>query len=411
MKRVAITGLGVVSPLGNSVETFWSNIKAGKNGITEVAKFDVSDFSCKVAAQVNDFDPQEYIDRKEARRMDRFTQFAIAASKMALENANLTIHDNNAEKTGIILGSGIGGFETLEDQFRTFLNKGPSRVSPFFIPMMIGNMAAAQIAITTGAKGMNETVVTACASATNAIGDAFKVIARGDADIMITGGSEAAITPLSFAGFCSMKAMSTNPDPETACRPFDADRDGFIMGEGAGILILEELEHAKARKAPIIAEMVGYGATDDAYHITSPAPGGEGAARAMQMALNNAGISADKIDYINAHGTSTPYNDKFETEAIKSVFGEAAKQIKVSSTKSMTGHLLGASGGIEAVISAMVIQDSFIPPTIHYQTPDTDCDLDIVPNHGVSQEVSYVLSNSLGFGGHNATIIFKKFEG
>ena len=343
--------------------------------------------------------------------MDRYTQLAVIAAEEAVKDAGLDMEQEDAWKVGVITGSGVGGIATMEEQHQTLLNKGPGRISPFFITMMISNMGAAQIAIKLGARGINENVVSACASGTNAIGDAFRHIQYGKNDVIIAGGAEAAVTPLSFSGFCSMKAMSTNNEnPKEASRPFDAERDGFVMGEGAGFVVLEELEHAKKRGAKIICEMVGYGATDDAYHITSPIPGGEGGAKAMELALEDANVTPDKITYINAHGTSTNYNDKFETEAIKSVFGDAAKTVAVSSTKSMTGHLLGAAGGVEAVICAYAIRDGFIPATINYKNPDPECDLDIVPNEGRQQPVEYAMSNSLGFGGHNATIVFKKYE-
>lgn len=410
MKRVVITGTGVVSPVGNDTETFWNNIKNGVSGIGTVTRFDVENYTCKVAGEVKDFDITQFIDKKEAKRMDRFTHYAVAAALMAVKDAGLDMEKEDANRVGVILGSGIGGIETLENQHETMMNKGPGRVSPFFIPMMISNMAAGQIAILSGAKGVNETVVTACASGTNAVGDAFHAVRNGMVDVCLSGGAEAAITPLSFAGFCSEKAMSTNPDPETACRPFDKDRDGFVMGEGAGILVLEELEHAQKRGAHIIAEIIGYGATDDAFHITAPAPDGEGGARAMQAALDDAGISYTDVDYVNAHGTSTYYNDKYETAAIKTVFKEHAKNLKISSTKSMTGHLLGATGGVEAVICALGLQDGFIPATIHYNTPDEECDLDYVPNEGIEMDYDVAISNSLGFGGHNATIVMKKYR-
>ncbi|ABN52166.1 MAG TPA: beta-ketoacyl-[acyl-carrier-protein] synthase II [Hungateiclostridium thermocellum] len=408
-RRVVVTGLGVVSALGTEIDEFWNAIKEGKCGITMVTKFDASNMPTKVAAEIKDFDPTKYIDKKEAKRMDPYCQYAMAASKMAVEMSGLDLDKVDKNKFGVIVGSGIGGITTFEEQFRVYIEKGPGRVSPFFIPMMISNMAAGQIAMQFGAKGFNECVVTACATSANAIGDAFKVIQRGDADVIITGGSEAPITPLSFAGFCSMKAMTTTEDPALACRPFDAERNGFVMGEGAAILVLEELEHALKRGANILAEIVGYGVTNDAYHITAPAPEGEGAARCMKMAIDDAGIKPEDIDYINAHGTSTEYNDKFETAAIKTVFGEHARKLAVSSTKSMTGHLLGAAGAIEAIITVLSIKDGFLPPTINYRTPDPECDLDYVPNKGRSADITYALSNSLGFGGHNVTIVFKKF--
>lgn len=408
-RRVVVTGLGVVSALGTEIDEFWNAIKEGKCGITMVTKFDASNMPTKVAAEIKDFDPTKYIDKKEAKRMDPYCQYAMAASKMAVEMSGLDLDKVDKNKFGVIVGSGIGGITTFEEQFRVYIEKGPGRVSPFFIPMMISNMAAGQIAMQFGAKGFNECVVTACATSANAIGDAFKVIQRGDADVIITGGSEAPITPLSFAGFCSMKAMTTTEDPALACRPFDAERNGFVMGEGAAILVLEELEHALKRGANILAEIVGYGVTNDAYHITAPAPEGEGAARCMKMAIDDAGIKPEDIDYINAHGTSTEYNDKFETAAIKTVFGEHARKLAVSSTKSMTGHLLGAAGAIEAIITVLSIKDGFLPPTINYRTPDPECDLDYVPNKGRSADITYALSNSLGFGGHNVTIVFKNF--
>lgn len=409
-KRVVITGTGVISPVGIGTKDFWSAIREGKCGIDVVERWDFSNYSTRIGGEVKNFEPEQYIDRKEAKRMDRFTQFAIAATKLALKQSGINIDSINKERMGVILGSGVGGIETLEDQHSVLMNKGPDRVSPFFIPMMIANMAAGQISIFLGAKGINETVVTACASGTNAVGDAFKCIQRGDADIMVTGGSEAPITPLSFAGFCSLKAMSRrNGDPKTASRPFDAERDGFVMSEGAGILILEEYEHAVNRGANIIAEVVGYGATADAYHITAPAPEGEGGAKAMAMALKDAGIKPEDVGYINAHGTSTPLNDKFETEAIKTVFGSYARKLAVSSTKSMTGHLLGAAGAVEAIITAYALKEGYLPATINYSNPDPECDLDYVPNKGRNCDIKYAISNSLGFGGHNATIALKKY--
>ena len=371
----------------------------------------MEDFTTQIAAQVKDFDPIDYIDRKEARRMDRFCQFALAATYQAMQDASLNTEKLDKERFGVIIGSGIGGLETMENQVKTLINKGPNRVSPFLVPMMIVNMAAGQISIAVSAKGINTTVVTACASATNAIGEAFKAIRYGEADVIITGGAEAPITPLALAGFCSMKAMSTrNQDPKTASRPFDAERDGFVMGEGAGILILESYEHAVSRGANILAEIVGYGATADAYHITAPSPDGEGAARAIKEAILNAGIEPSMVDYINAHGTSTPYNDKFETAAIKTIFGDHAYKLAVNSTKSMIGHLLGAAGGVEAIAVVKTLQEQFIHPTINYTIPDPDCDLDYVPNNGRAAKVEYALSNSLGFGGHNASILLKRFS-
>ncbi|TZE83383.1 beta-ketoacyl-ACP synthase II [Calorimonas adulescens] len=409
-KRVVITGMGVITPIGIGLDEYWNALKEGKSGIDYITKFDASEYSTRIAGEVKAFDPVDYIDKKEAKRMDRFTQFAVAATSMAIKDASLDLAKEDSERIGVILGTGVGGIETLEDQFRVFYEKGPGKVSPFFIPMMIANMAAGQVAIIFGAKGVNETTISACASATNAIGDAFRFIQNGEADIIITGGAEAPITPTAFAGFCSMKAMSThNDNPKEASRPFDAERDGFVMGEGAGILILEELTHALRREARIYAEIVGYGLTADAYHITTPAPEGEGAARAMRNALNDAGISPEEVQYINAHGTSTDYNDKFETMAIKTVFKDHAYKLAVSSTKSMTGHLLGAAGGIESVATVLSIYDGFVAPTINYKTPDPECDLDYVPNTGRHIDINYAVKNNFGFGGQNASLIFKKY--
>ncbi|WP_379969976.1 beta-ketoacyl-ACP synthase II [Ectobacillus sp. sgz5001026] len=409
-KRVVITGLGAVTPVGNSVEASWNSIRNGISGIGPLTRLDAEKFTAKVAAEIKDFQVEEFIDKKEARKMDRFTQFAVAAAKMAVEDAKLDITEENAADIGVWIGSGIGGMETYEEQFTTYMNKGARRVSPFFVPMLIPDMAAGQVSIILGAKGINACTVTACASGANSIGDSFKAIQRGDAIAMITGGAEAPITNMSVAGFCSAKALSTNEDPSTACRPFDKNRSGFIMGEGSGILVLEELEHAQKRGAHIYAEIVGYGATGDAFHITLPAPGGEGAARAMKKAIKDAGLHPEDVDYINAHGTSTDANDKYETMAIKEVFGAHASHVAISSTKSMTGHMLGAAGAVEAVFSVKAIKDGLIPPTINYETPDPECDLDYVPNEARKQDVNVVLSNSLGFGGHNAALIFKKYE-
>ncbi|MED1438526.1 beta-ketoacyl-ACP synthase II [Aeribacillus composti] len=409
-RRVVVTGIGAVTPIGLDAKTSWENALKGVSGIGELTRVDKDIFPVKVSAEINDFKPEDFIDRKEARKMDRFTQFALAASLMALEDSGLKINNENRERVGVWIGSGIGGMETYEQQFETFLEKGPRRVSPFFVPMMIPDMAAGQVSIAIGAKGPNSCTVTACATGSNSIGDAFKVIQRGDADVMITGGTEAPLTKMAFAGFSAAKALSTNPDPKTASRPFDKNRDGFVMGEGAGILVLEELEHALKRGASIYAEIVGYGSTGDAYHITQPAPGGEGGARAMKMAIQDAGLKPEDIDYINAHGTSTEYNDKFETSAIKEVFGSHAYQLTVSSTKSMTGHLLGAAGGVEAIFTILAVKENIIPPTINYETPDPDCDLDYAVNQAKQKTVRAALSNSLGFGGHNATLVFKKFE-
>ncbi|MCE8132439.1 beta-ketoacyl-ACP synthase II [Listeria monocytogenes] len=409
-RRVVITGVGAVTPIGNDAETSWENAKKGVNGVAKMTRLNPDDFPVKIAAELKDFDVEKYLEKKEARKMDRFTHYAIASAEMAVQDSGLVIDDSNANRVGVWIGSGIGGMETFETQYEIFLNRGHRRVSPFFVPMMIPDMGSGQVSIRFGAKGINSTTVTACATATNSIGDAFKVIERGDADAMITGGAEAPITKMSLAGFTANKALSLNPDPETACRPFDKDRDGFIIGEGAGIVILEEYEHAKARGAKIYAEIVGYGATGDAYHITAPAPNGEGAARAMKMAIDDAGLTPDKVDYINAHGTSTPYNDEYETQAIKTVFGEHAKKLAISSTKSMTGHTLGASGGIEAIFALLTIRDNIIAPTIHLKNQDEVCDLDYVPNEAREANVNVVISNSFGFGGHNATLVFKRIE-
>ncbi|HBK0588946.1 TPA: beta-ketoacyl-ACP synthase II [Listeria monocytogenes] len=409
-RRVVVTGIGAVTPIGNDAETSWENAKKGVNGVAKMTRLNPDDFPVKIAAELKDFDVEKYLEKKEARKMDRFTHYAIASAEMAVQDSGLVIDDSNANRVGVWIGSGIGGMETFETQYEIFLNRGHRRVSPFFVPMMIPDMGSGQVSIRFGAKGINSTTVTACATATNSIGDAFKVIERGDADAMITGGAEAPITKMSLAGFTANKALSLNPDPETACRPFDKDRDGFIIGEGAGIVILEEYEHAKARGAKIYAEIVGYGATGDAYHITAPAPNGEGAARAMKMAIDDAGLTPDKVDYINAHGTSTPYNDEYETQAIKTVFGDHAEKLAISSTKSMTGHTLGASGGIEAIFALLTIRDNIIAPTIHLKNQDEVCDLDYVPNEAREANVNVVISNSFGFGGHNATLVFKRIE-
>jgi 3-oxoacyl-[acyl-carrier-protein] synthase II len=410
-KRVVVTGLGAITPIGIGTSEYWNALKEGKSGIDNITKFDASEFRTKIGGEVKNFDPVDYIDKKDAKRMDRFTQFAVAATGMALDDATLDISKEDSERVGVVMGTGVGGIETLEKQFHVFYDRGPGRVSPFFIPMMISNMAAGQIAIMYGVKGINETTVSACASGTNAIGAAYRFIQNGEADMIITGGAEAAITPMSFAGFCSMKAMSTkNEVPSEASRPFDAQRDGFIMGEGSGILILEELSHALKRGALIYAELVGYGLTADAYHITAPAPDGEGAARAMHNAINDAGISPDDVQYINAHGTSTELNDKYETMAIKTVFKDHAYKLAVSSTKSMTGHLLGGAGGIESIATVLSIYNDFATPTINLKTPDPDCDLDYVPNTGRKLDINYALKNTFGFGGQNATLAFKKYS-
>lgn len=409
-RRVVITGMGVVSPVGNDVESMWNNIVEGNSGIAPITKVDASEFNANVAGELKDFEPGNYFDKKEAKRMDPFTQYALAASLMAVKDAGLDINEEIAHRTGVWIGSGIGGMTTYDEQFRKYMDKGARRVSPFFVPMLIPDMAAGQVSIATGAKGINSCTVTACASGANSIGDAFKVIQRGDADYMIAGGAEAPLTPMSFAGFSSMKALSPVEDPNKASRPFDKERSGFVMGEGSGILVMETLESAKKRGAKIYAEIVGYGSTGDAHHITAPAPNGEGATRAMNQALEDAGLTPDAVDYVNAHGTGTALNDKFETEAVKNVFGDHAYKLAMSSTKSMTGHLLGAAGAVEAVISIKSILNNILPPTTNYENEDPDCDLDIVPNQSRESDVNTVVSNSLGFGGHNATLIFKQYQ-
>jgi 3-oxoacyl-[acyl-carrier-protein] synthase II len=408
--RVVITGIGAVTPLGNNTKQFWQAIKEGKCGIDTIKAFDVTDYKATLAGEVKDFNPEELLDRKEVRRMDRYCQMGMVAAEEAYRDAGLEKASLDRDRFGVMVGSGIGGLITIEEQHCKLLEKGPGRVSPFFIPMAIGNMLAGNIAIKFKARGVCTSIVTACATATHSIGESFRKIRNGEADIIVSGGAEAPITPLAVAGFTSMTALSASKDPARASIPFDKERDGFVMGEGAAVLILESLEHAMKRGAKIYAEIAGYGATCDAYHMTAPAPGGEGGARAMKEALADAGISPGEISYINAHGTSTPYNDKYETEAIKAVFGEAAYNIPVSSTKSMTGHLLGAAGAIEAVICVKAVEEDFLPPTIGYRVPDEECDLDYVPNIGRSARVDYALSNSLGFGGHNATIIIKKWS-
>ena len=409
-RRVVVTGLGAVSPVGIGKEVFWESLMQGKSGIGPITRFDASEYATKIAGEVKDFDYALYVDKKEGKRMDRFAHFAIAASKLAIEDAKLDLETEDKNRIGTCIGSGIGGVETLHDQYKTLFDKGPNRVSPFFVPMMIANMAAGQVSITFGLKGPNTAIVTACASGTNCIGDAFKIIQRGDADVMVAGGTEAAVSPIACAGFCSMKAMSTrNDEPTKASTPFDKSRDGFVMGEGSGIVVLESLEHALARGAHIYAEVVGYGTNADAYHITAPAPDGEMAFECMKQAIDDAGVKPEDVDYINAHGTSTPMNDRNETIAIKRLFGEHAYKLAVSSTKSMTGHLLGAAGGIEAIVCALAIERSEIPPTINYTTPDEELDLDYVPNVGRKASVNMALSNSFGFGGHNATLLLKKY--
>ncbi|MHC5723449.1 MAG: beta-ketoacyl-ACP synthase II [Nostoc sp.] len=409
-KRVVVTGVGAITPIGNTATEYWDGLLSGRNGIDYITLFDASRHDCRIAGEVKNFDPHDYLERKEAKRMDRFAQFGVAAAKQAVSNAELVINDLNAEQVGVMIGSGVGGIKVLEDQQTIYLNRGPDRCSPFMIPMMIANMAAGLTAIHTGAKGPNSCPVTACAAGSNAIGDAFRLIQGGYAQAMICGGTESAVTPLSIAGFAACKALSfSNDHPTTACRPFDRDRNGFVLGEGSGILILEELQHAISRGAHIYAEMIGYGMTCDAYHITSPVPGGFGAARAIELALKDASITPEQISYINAHGTSTPANDSTETSAIKKALGEYAYKVAISSTKSMTGHLLGGSGGIEAVATVLAIANDQIPPTINLENPDPECDLDYVPNSSRAQKVEVAISNSFGFGGHNVTLAFKKY--
>jgi len=407
--RVVVTGVGVVSPFGAGADKLWEALIAGRSGVGPITRFDASEFATRFAAEVKDFDAVQFMDAKDARRLDRFAQFAWAAARMALEDAGLDVTKVDGERMGVLIGSGIGGIEVLENQIRVLAERGPSRVSPFLVPMMIPDMASGYVSIQTGAKAHNACTVTACASGANSIGDAARIIQRGEADIMITGGSEASVTRVALAGFCAARALSTrNEDPQRASRPFDAQRDGFVLGEGAGILILESEEHARARGAHIYGEVAGYGATGDAYHITQPAPEGDGAYRAMKRAMEDAGVGPEDIDYINAHGTSTEYNDYFETVAIKRALGEAAYRVPVSSTKSMTGHQLGAAGAVEAIVALLAMQHGVIPPTINYEHPDPRCDLDYVPNEKRAAEVNVAMSNSFGFGGHNAVLIFRK---
>lgn len=411
-RRVVVTGVGLVTPLGIGVEKTWQSLCDGKSGIGRITRFDPSELPSQIAAEVKDFDPADFIEKKEIKKMDRFIQFGVAAAKMAVEDARLEITEAIADRAGVYVGAGIGGLPAIESNHIKFLEGGIKKLTPFFIPMVIINLVSGHIAIMVGAKGPNSAVVTACATGTHAIGDAFKIIQRGDADIMIAGGTESTISPLAVAGFCAMRALSVrNDEPEKASRPFDAMRDGFVMGEGAGVLILEELTMAERRGARIYAEVCGYGMTGDAYHITSPAPEGVGAARCMNVTLNDAGLSPDDVSYINAHGTSTKFNDENESSAIKTIFGKKAYDIPVSSTKSMTGHLLGAAGGIEAVFSVLAIEKGVIPPTINYEFPDPECDLDYVPNKSRVFSVDVALSNSFGFGGTNACILFRKFTG
>ena len=409
-RRVVITGLGAITPIGNNVQDFWKGIKEGKCGIDEITHFDASEYKVKLAAEVKGYNPEDYFDRKAAKRLDTFSQFAIIAAKEAWNDSKLDKETENMERVGVILGSGIGGLETMEREMAAIHEKGPDRVSPMFIPMNISNMAAGNVAIELGAKGESIAMVTACASGTHCVGESFRMIKNGYQDVVIAGGTEATITPIGIAGFTNIKALSQATDKNRASIPFDKERNGFVMGEGAGIVILEELEHALKRNAKIYAEVVGYGATSDAYHITSPAPGGEGGARAMKIAMEEANVKPEEITYINAHGTSTHLNDSCETSAIKTALGEASKTVMVSSTKGHTGHLLGAAGGVEAVVCAKSVEEGFVPATINYKVPDEECDLDVVPNEGRKVEVKYAMSNSLGFGGHNASILLKKYE-
>jgi 3-oxoacyl-[acyl-carrier-protein] synthase II len=409
-RRVVVTGVGIVSPLGIGTEANWEALCAGRSGIGEITRFDASQYSARIAGEVKNFDPLQFIDKKDVKKMDVFIQLAIAASQFAVDDAQLKVTPEIAIRVGVFIASGIGGFSTIEREHKALLEGGPRRISPFFIPASIINLAAGQVSIRVGAKGPNSATCTACSASAHAIGDAYEIIRREDADVMIAGGSESAITPMGVGGFAAMRALSTrNDEPQRASRPFDKDRDGFIMGEGSGVIVLEELEFAKRRGAPIYAELVGYGMTADAYHITAPSEDGDGGMRVMEMAVRRAGITPDKVDYINAHGTSTPYNDKLETLAIKRLFGEHAYKLAISSTKSMTGHLLGAAGGVEAAISALAIRHQVIPPTINYETPDPECDLDYVPNTARAAKIDYALSNSFGFGGTNGALLFRRY--
>ena len=407
--RVVVTGMGAITPIGNNVNDFWQGIKDGKCGIDKITLFDTTNHKVTLAAEVKNFDAEELLGKKEARKLDRFSQFAVVAAKEAMEHSGLLNAEFDRERFGVIVSSGIGGLDTMESACDTLIEKGPDRVSPYVIPMMIGNMAAGNVSIAVGAKGYSSSVVTACAGGTHSIGDAYRLIKHGYQDVMICGGTEACIVPVGVAGFANIKALNTADDPKRASIPFDKERAGFVMGEGAGLIVLESLEHAQNRGAKIYAELVGYGVSSDAYHITSPLPDGDGGARSMKAAIEDAKISPEDVDYINAHGTSTPMNDRCETMAIKKVFGNNTK-VMVSSTKGNTAHLLGAAGGVEAIACIKAIEDNFVPPTIGYKVPDEECDLDIVPNEGRNVEIKYAMSNSLGFGGHNSTVLFKKYE-
>lgn len=409
-RRVVVTGMGAITPIGNNVEEYWKGIKEGKCGIDTITKFDVSDYKVKLAAEIKDLNIEDYMDRRAAKRLDRYSQLAIIATKEAMKDSGITSENTDMNRMGVVVGSGIGGLGTIEEQTKILVNKGHDRISPMYIPMSISNMATGNIAIEIGAKGESFAMITACATGTHCIGESYRLIKHGYQDVVVAGGTEGSITETGVAGFTNIKALSQATDKNRASIPFDKERSGFVMGEGAGILILEDLEHAKKRGAKIYAEIVGYGASSDAYHITSPAPGGEGGARAMVSAINDAGIKPEDIDYINAHGTSTHLNDSFETAAIKTALGESAKTVMVSSIKGNTGHLLGAAGAVEAITCIKAIEDSFVPPTINYKVPDEECDLDVVPNVGRNKEIKYAMSNSLGFGGHNSTVIIKKFE-
>jgi 3-oxoacyl-[acyl-carrier-protein] synthase II len=409
-RRVVVTGLGLITPLGTGIQKTWEGICKGASGIDRITTFDTSESPVQIAGEVKDFNAEDFIERKEIKKMDVFIQYALSAGSMAIEDAELKITEENADRVGVIVGAGIGGIQTIERYHSVLLENGQRRISPFFIPMLITNLAAGQISMRFGARGPNSCVTTACAAGTHAIGDSFKIIQRGDADAMIAGGSESAITPLTIAGFANMKALSSrNDSPQKASRPFDVERDGFVIAEGAGIVVLEELKVALARRAKIYAEVIGYGMTADAYHMTAPDPEGRGVVNCMRVALRDAGIAPEAVNYINAHGTSTPYNDKHETSAIKHVFGEHVHQLAVSSTKSMTGHLLGAAGGVEAAFCALALSEGIIPPTINYEHPDPECDLDYVPNHARHIDLENVISNSFGFGGTNACIVLKKY--
>lgn len=411
-QRIVITGLGVISPFGDGINSFWDAVSTGKSGIGPVTLFDATELNCRVAAECKEFDATKYMDPKEAKRSDRYTHFAVAAAKLALKDANIKEGDVDPERFGVLIGSGVGGMDTIEKQSRAFIERGPRRVSPFMIPNLLANMSSGVVAIDVGAKGVNFSVVSACATGTHAIGEALLHLQMGREDVILAGGSEAAVTPLSFAGFCAMKAMATNfnDEPQRASRPFDADRCGFVMGEGAGVIVLERYDHAVARGAKIYCEISGYGATCDAYHITSPDIEGRGLAQCLRRTMEDAGVKPEEVDYINAHGTSTPYNDKFETAAIRKVFGEAADKLMVSSTKSMTGHMLGAAGAIEAAVCAKTIETGIVPPTINYEHKDPDCDLDYVPNVARKADVNVAISTNLGFGGHNGALLFRKFK-